>query len=212
MSILDNLFKSAQGSIKSAVNKEVRNAKNTAVQGVTNAVVNAAVNSQKAYSFAYLPESLSALTALPGADLHDPCAVAAFTVLALCEFPKNRDACCEMLNYLKGPRPLTPMEIGFIRDRFMDGVDYVPRSYLEGTSPANNYTPSVPYTVVVKEFAHSRDNFKDGYLRLWIRSSGADTERFVDLRYKPSTDQWFLWEFGGMLSGIRIPVSQDVWA
>lgn len=212
MSILDNLFKSAKSTVKNAVNQEIRSAQNNAAKNVANAISNAASTSSKTISFSSLPENAAELKALPGADLHDPYAVAALTVLALCEFPKNRDACYEMLNYLKGPRPLTPMEQGFIRDRFMDGVDYIPRSYLAGTSPENDYSPSIPYTVTVKEFAHSRDNFKDGYLRLWIKSSGADTERFVDLRHKPSTDQWFLWEFGGMLSGIRIPTSKDAWA
>ena len=117
-----------------------------------------------------------------------------------------------MLNYLRGPRPLSPMDVSFIKDRFMDGVDYIPRSYLNGTSPDNDYTPNVPYSVTVIELSPSREQFSQGYLRLYLRSSGADSERFLDLRHKPSTDQWFLWEFGGLLSGIRIPKSKDAWA
>lgn len=210
MNIFDSLIRNIKQTFKTKVRKEVDQ---TVKQGFKKAVNSAANNKgSKTVVFDSLPENLVQLKALPGADLKDPYFVAGLTVLALCEFPKDEESCYEMLNYLKGPRPLSPMEKNFINDRFMDGVDYVPRSYLEGTSPDNDYTPSVPYKIIVKEFAHSRDNFNDGYLRLFIRSSGADSERFLDLRYKPSTQQWFLWEFAGMLLGIRPPKSTDVWA
>ena len=29
---------------------------------------------------------------------------------------------------------------------------------------------------------------------------------------KPSTGEWFLWEYSSILSGIRIPAAQDPWA
>ncbi|MCR5808385.1 MAG: hypothetical protein K6G56_02360 [Clostridiales bacterium] len=175
--------------------------------------LNKAVNEkQKKIVFEALPTNAEELKALPFADLRDPYAVAAMTVAALCVFPKDREACYEMMNYLKGPRPLSQVDMSFIRDRFMDGVDYVPRSYFVGTSPDNDYSPSLPYTVNVLELAHSRDQIGEGYLRLFIRSSGADSERFVVLRHKPSTDQWFVWQFEGLLSGIRQPKSKDEWA
>ncbi len=202
-----NILESIIRKISSALS---RKAADKIVDDVTSAVKNSAAS--KEITFDKLPENLDELKALPQADLTDPYGTAALTVAALCEFAFNRDASIEMLNYLKGPRPMSQMEISFVKDRFMDGVDYIPRSYLQGSSPENDYTPTRPYTVKVMEFAHSRDNFKDGYLRLFIRSSGADSERFVDLRLKPSTNQWFLWEFGGILSGIRIPKSKDAWA
>lgn len=200
MSILDTLVR----RLKTLVREEVKT-------GVDNAVKNAG-RASKTLTFDMLPENVSQLKELPGADLKDPYSVAALTVLALCEYPKDRESAYEMLNYLKGPRPLSNMEKSFINDRFMDGVDYVPRSYLNGSSPENDYTPSVPYTVTVIETPHSRDNYNEGYLRLFIRSSGADSERFLDLRLKPSTEQWFLWEFNGMLLDIRIPQSKNEWA
>ena len=210
MSIIDNLIRNVKHTIKTNIHKEVDQAVN---QGISSAIYSALNNKgSKTVAFDLLPENLDQLKSLPGADLKDPYYVAGLAVLALCEYPKNEEACYDMLNYLKGPRPLSPMEKNFINDRFMDGVDYVPRSYIEGTSPDNDYTPQVPYQIVIKEFAHSRDNINDGYLRLFIRSSGADSERFLDLRYKPSTEQWFLWEFPGILLGIRPPKSTNVWA
>ena len=39
----------------------------------------------------------------------------------------------EMLNWLKGPSPLSNQEISFIDDRFRDGKTYIPFSYFDGT-------------------------------------------------------------------------------
>ena len=163
-------------------------------------------------TFERLPESLSELMQLPCSGLNDPYSVAALAIASLDVFSKNRDASIEMMNYLRGPRPLSNFDITFIRDRFMDGNDYVLRSYFNGSSPDNDYTPSVPYTVNVMELAHSRDQFEGGYLKLFVRSSGADSERYLILRNKPSTNQWFVWEFTGLLVGIRQPKSKDPWA
>lgn len=200
MSILDQLIRKVSAVLK--------NNSGSAVSAVKDAVT----SSSKTIVFEKLPKTLEELKLMPEAALKDPFCTAALTVAVLCEYPANKEAALEMLDYLKGPRPLTPLEKSFINDRFMDGVDYVPRSYLSGTSPENNYTPSTPYSLKIYEHAHSRDNYKDGYLRLFITSSGADSQRFVDLRLKPSTDQWFLWEFGGLLLGIRQPKCNDPWA
>ena len=114
-----------------------------------------------------------------------------------------------MLNFLRGPRPLSIHEQQFIRDRFMDGKDYLVKSYFKGATPANNYTPDVPY---VLEFSDNVAPFaEEGYKRLDIRSGGADSPRQITLRLKPSTGEWFLWE-QYILVGIRVPVSQDPWA
>ena len=167
---------------------------------------------KKKYTFDQLPQNAEELKALPEASCKDPFAVAALTVAALCRYPQSRDDCIEMLNVLKGPQKLTPTDLQFIRDRFMDGKDYIPRSYLNGAKPENNYTPSQPFTVEVIEGAHSRDNEKEGYLMLFLTSGGADSPRYLKLRNKPSTGEWFLWTFEGILSGIRIPVKDNAWA
>ncbi|MBO4384126.1 MAG: hypothetical protein J5854_01735 [Clostridia bacterium] len=167
---------------------------------------------RKTFVFDSIPASLEELKKLPGAGLNDPCAAAALCALAFNAYPKDRDACFEMLNYLKGPRPLTNFDISFIKDRFMDGVDYVPRSYFAGSSPDNGYTPSVPYAITVFEGVHSRDQIGEGYIKIFMKSSGADSDRYIVLRHKPSTDQWFVWQFEGLLVGIRPPESSDPWA
>ena len=160
-------------------------------------------------TFTQLPGTLEELQALPEAEVKTPEGTAALTVAALCVFPVNREECYRMLDFLRGPRPLSPMEKQFIRDRFMDGKDYLPRSYFVGAKPENDYKPEIPYVVVLKDSA--TPIAEDGYKRLEIRSGGADSARWVTLRNKPSTGEWFLWD-QGLLAGIRIPVSQDAWA
>ena len=55
-------------------------------------------------------------------------------------------------------------------------------------------------------------DMEPGYLRLFLRTAGADSPRPIKLRQKPSTGEWFLWEYSSPLSGIRIPAAQDPWA
>ena len=160
-------------------------------------------------TFDRLPESLAELKALPQADLSRPWDTAALTVAALCAYPKDREETYAMLDFLRGPRPLSPMEKQFIRDRFMDGKGYIPRSYFEGAVPGNDYTPGQPLTLKLRVDPHGIA--EETYLAVYLNSGGADSPRAVRLRCKPSTGQWFLWE-QYLLSGIRIPQSQDEWA
>lgn len=161
-------------------------------------------------TFASLPKNLEEFQALPLARLKDPGEVAALVVAALSLYPENPDMTIQMLDFLRGPRPLNGIDKQFLRDRFR-GKEYLMRSYFLGATPDNNYTPAVPYQVVVSENPHSRDQLTDGYLTLYVNCSGADAPRPMKLRMKPSTGQWFLWE-QQLLSGIRIPVSADPWA
>ena len=117
-------------------------------------------------------------------------------------------ACYAMLDVLKGPEPLSPAEKDFLRDR-LKGKEYKARSFFDGATPDNNYTPSMPYTVTVSETPYSYQN--ENYAQLWIRSGGADNPRPVTMRLKPSTGEWYLWEYAGLLAGIRIPAKDDPW-
>lgn len=164
----------------------------------------------KTVTFAEMPETLEQMKALPEAAMKDPLDVAALTVAALCVYPFNKDESIKMLNFLKGPQPLSPYEISFIADRFRD-ADYIPRSYMNGATPQNNYMPQRPYSVTVYELAHSRDNLNEGYLTVNLNSGGADSPRQIRLRTKPSTGEWFLWE-QFILVGIRVPDAANPWA
>lgn len=157
--------------------------------------------------FSSLPETLEQFKALPQAQLQTPFDTAAMTVLAFCFYPGNPELSLQMVDYLRGPRPLSNYDRSFIKDRFRDS-DYVPRSYFEGATPQNDYQPQQPYRVRVSENPYSYQN--QGYATLWIRSGGADSPRQVQLRLAKD-GKWYLWE-QFLLAGIRQPESLNPWA
>ena len=165
-------------------------------------------NPGRTFTFKSLPQNVEELKAIPGSDLKDPYAVAALTVAALARYESSIDDCIAMLNYLKGPEPVSTYEKQFLRDRFQGNKYYKVMSFFKGSSPANNYTPTQPYTITVKSNPYSFQNA--GWCTLWLHSSGADNDREVKLRKKPSTGEWFLNEIL-FLSDIRTPAAQDKW-
>ena len=68
-------------------------------------------NKRETFTFAALPESLAEMQALPEASLDTPFKTAALTVLALCAYAADKNIGTEMLNWLRGPRPLNGQEI-----------------------------------------------------------------------------------------------------
>ena len=114
------------------------------------------------------------------------------------------------MDLLRGPRPMTPYDSQFLRDR-LRGKEYLPLAYFDGATPQNGYRPTAPYTLTVLPDQRPQD-VEEGYLRVFLQTAGADAPRPVKLRQKPSTGEWFLWEYSSPLSGIRIPASQDPWA
>ena len=168
--------------------------KNTAQKAVVSAVQSAG-NKRETFTFRALPESLAEMQAL--------------TVLALCAYAADKNIGTEMLNWLRGPRPLNGMEISFLNDRFRDGKTYLPFTYFVGSTPENNYTPSEPYTIVVESNHVSAE--EQGYMKLFIPCGGADDPRPVKLRQRGSDGKWFLWE-QYLLTGVRTPKAADPWA
>ena len=159
-------------------------------------------------SFASLPSNLDELKALPEASLKEPEYGAALFVIAMMNYKNDPATAISMLEFLKGPGGVSEYEKQFIKDTLSDGKEYVVRSYFAGTSPENDYTPSMPYTVIPEKDAASEDN---GRIRVFMRSSGADSPRMIKMRLKASTGEWFI-EEEMILSDIRIPKSSDPWA
>ena len=200
---LFDIFKSkAENAIKKSVNSAVTQGINKATSAVSNLG-----NKKEKIVFSSLPSSFEEFASLPQAALSTPFETAAMTVLAFCYYPQNKDLALQMVNYLRGPRPLSGGDMSFIADRFRDS-DYVPRSYFEGSTPANDYTPAEPYTIIVSESPYSYQN--EGYATLYITSGGADSPRSVQMR-KAKDGKWYLWE-QFILVGIRQPESANPWA
>ncbi|MGM9606351.1 MAG: DUF6935 domain-containing protein [Oscillospiraceae bacterium] len=189
MSIFDQLKSKAQTAAQTAINN--------------------LGNQRETFTFAALPESVEQMSALPEAAMDTPFKTAALTVCALCAFAADQNVGTDLLNFLRGPRPLNGQDISFIKDRFRGGErSYIIFSYFAGATPENNYTPNQPYTVTVTSDAHSYD--EQNYARLYIASGGADSPRPIKLR-KKADGQWCLWE-QYLLTDIRQPKANDPWA
>ena len=190
MSIFDSLKQTAKKAMEDAVD--------SATQRLSNEYVT--------FKFQALPESLDELKALPEATLDTPFKAAALTICALCAYSVAPEIGIDMLNFLKGPQPLSQLEISRLQDSVKQ-YKYVPFSYFKGATPANNYTPDKPFTITFHTNPYSYQS--EGYCMLHVKSGGADSERQVKLRKKGN--QWFLWEQQVMV-GIRKAAAEDPWA
>jgi len=205
MALFDGLLKKAEQTLK-------QNAADLMKKGAAQVKTNLSCE-KKDITFQSIPRTVEEMKALPNYTIQDPFTVAALTVAALTVFSENQEEGIALLNELKGPEKLTPMGIANLKDRLMDGKDYIARSYFEGATPKNNYEPNKPYKIRVEENPYSKQNYEEGYLVLHVTSGGADTPRPITLRKKNSTGEWFLFgEFMGLLAGIRIPEAADPWA
>ncbi len=159
--------------------------------------------------FDKLPKDLSELKNICG-DFKDPKRVAALVVAVLSSFNENKDNCVEMLNYLRGPKAIDEYDIEYISDR-LKIFPYLINSYFDGATYANNYKPTMPYTVSVYESEENEIIVSEGFLRLFLKSGGASNARGVKLRYKASSGEWFLWDYL-IFADIKRPASDDPWA
>lgn len=160
------------------------------------------------FTFPSVPKNVEELKALPESDLSTPFKTCALTMLVLLNYEKDTQATIDMLNFLKGPAPMSNYEIQFLRDR-LAGKMHVVRSYFAGSSPANSYAPSEPLQITVFDNPYSYP--EENWATLHMTSSGADSPRQIKCRLKPSTNQWFMVE-NLALSGIRTPAAADPWA
>lgn len=195
MALLDLLKHKAQKAARQAAQQAVK----TAVQTVS--------NKRQTIVFETVPATYEQFTNLPQAAMDTPFVTAAMTVLALSFYPTDKEMSLAMLDFLKGPRPLSPAEKQFIADRFR-GKDYVPRSYFGGATPQNDYQPDKPYSVTVSDNPYSYQN--QNYATLYIASGGADNPRSVQLRLAKD-GKWYLWE-QLLLADVRPPESTNPWA
>lgn len=193
MGLFDNFASKAANQLGNAVK-----------QGMSNAVN----NKKEKIVFNSLPETYEQFISLPQASLSTPYETAAMAVLALCFYPKDKELCYKMIEFLYGPRQMNGADKQFIADRFR-AKDYVPRSYFAGATPSNDYQPVAPYTVEVSENQYSYD--EQGFAKLFIQSGGADSPRPIKLR-KAKDGKWYLWEYSSILLDIRQPESANPWA
>ena len=203
MSIFDSLKQAAISALKRESRKAVNKAVNTVVQNIGRGR-----NHTETFTFDALPQTLEALQTLPEAKLDTAFKTTALTILALSRYESDPQTAYAMLSWLKGPEDFSTSEKSFLQDR-LRGKEYKVRSFFEGATPENDYTPNKPYVISVIENPYSFDN--ENWATLYVTSGGADNPRNIKLRKKPSTGQWFLND-NQCLSDIRLPKSEDKWA
>ena len=201
------LFDSIKRSVTNEVKKDAGKAVTSAAQKTVNAVKGQ--NKSETFTFSAIPTSLAELQSLPEASLDSPYKTAALTVLVMCAYEQHTDAVLEMIDWLNGPNDVSGQTKQFLRDR-LSGKYYKPYSFFKGATVENNYTPTTPYTITVSSNPYSFT--EEGWARILVKSAGADSERFIQLRSKPSTGQWFLNNSFDFLADIRTPAAADPWA
>ena len=146
-------------------------------------------------------------------DRSDPFMVAALTVHAICTYSTNKEESLKMIAYLmdENIQPMSNLLKQEIEDSMRDKKDYIGKSYFVGATNVNNYVPSEPLEIEVKENSYSYEN--EGYARLLLHSGGADSDRIITLR-KTKDNRYLLFSdtIRGLLAGIRIPESENPWA
>ena len=141
--------------------------------------------------------------------------VVGLVIHALCNYDsKNENVCFEMLQELMGEyQPISNLFKQQIKDRMLqnDKYSFIGKSYFKGANPDNDYTPSNPLSIEVKENPYSYEN--EGYVRLFVKSGGADSDRPITVR-KTKDGNYMLWSDSvlGLLSDIKKPESTNPWA
>ena len=113
-----------------------------------------------------IPENLPEFEAL-AAEGRKPEHICALFLCALALFDRDKDAGTAAMNLLRGPRPMTPYDGQFLRDR-LRGKPYLPHAYFEGAAPQNGYQPCRPYVLNVLEDPRPQD-IEPGYLRVFLK-------------------------------------------
>ena len=160
---------------------------------------------KKFIEFTDLPTTLEQFKALPQAGLQSPYETAAMFVVALSLYAQNRDESVAMMNYLRGPVPLSPRDLSLFKTQV---TSYLARSYFAGATPQNDYAPAKPYTVVVSDNPYSYA--VEGSAKLFVHCGGADSPRPIETRLAKD-GKWYMTGSGALLVGIRIPESANPW-
>jgi len=158
------------------------------------------------YIFNTLPQSAEDIKALiavyPVTDRHN---TVAFFMASLVRYIEDTQEGLAMIDVLKGPEKLSDTAKAFIKERFSDKL-YLPKAYFEGAAPENNYEPDSPWTLIIYDDPVAPP---DGYAYVKVATSGADSPRRITLRLKGEEN--FIWEYSGVLMGIRLPANEDPW-
>ncbi|MDO4702147.1 MAG: hypothetical protein Q4A47_05990 [Erysipelotrichaceae bacterium] len=154
-----------------------------------------------------IPTTIEEFQSLPQFDRKSPYDTAILVIVALLNYKDNPELAFDMINVLKGPNPLSPYEKQFLHDRLRDKT-HVVSSFIKETSPNNDYQYPLPFHIEAFDNPYSFVN--EGYAKIFLTSSGADSPRPIVLRLGKDQN-WYLYEIL-CLSNVRPPESTNFWA
>lgn len=97
-----------------------------------------------------IPENLQEFEIL-AAKGRQPEHICELFLCALALFDRDKDAGVAAMNLLRGPKPMTPYDCQFLRDR-LRGKAYLPLAYFEGATPGNGSSGNIPVFSAVSVF------------------------------------------------------------
>ena len=139
-----------------------------------------------------------------------PVAAAAAMILALLLYSENSEEGAKALSLAAHPdhlvatgetERLNQHSLNLLKMQ-IKGKSYHMQSYFKNTSTANNYAlPPAPCLLEFSTNPHST-SAGEGYLKLFIQSSGADSPRPLSVKID-GTGKWKAVEWSSLLSGIK---------
>jgi len=149
--------------------------------------------------------------------------------------PQNKTDCQEMLDYLtntnadslktdseghKLSRKFSEYEVWkqFLTERMNQNTKYryIGNAYLEGAMPENDYTPTEPITITVRQSVYDPYNVRKGtdpsLKQVLISLPGSDSDRYC-LFYEDQRGDWrvFSDSWQGLLTDVKQPGEDRIW-
>lgn len=103
----------------------------------------------------------------------------------------------------KGYSPSSSLQYHLKR---IQGMPYLARSYVAGTSPSNGYNASAPYRFDFSRNRYSKE--KEDRIKVFVACSGADTPRPITMQ-KNNRGVWKAYNASSIFVGIRKPAGGD---
>ncbi len=134
--------------------------------------------------------------------------------------PENHTDCEEMIGYLCN-KQLSVYEKQRLTDQMKKGNQYryLGNAFLNGAAPANNYSPSKPYSITLTQDSVVDENqvyipanpsipSPDQY-RAFIFCKASDSGKWIDV-YKSSKDgNWYMYKWMDLITSIKVPASSN---
>ena len=83
----------------------------------------------------------------------------------------------------------------------------IPNSYIEGATPENNYSVSLPFVYTFSRQKYSGDE-SEGVIKIFVKCYGADTDRPIQLR-RNNRGLWKATNWSSVIVGVKSPPVDD---